>query len=59
MLILTMTLRDADQAIGRGLRGDNLLLYVLVDRNPTMNSHMENMRRINQKRGAKIIEEHV
>lgn len=59
MIILVMTMKDADQAIGRGLRGSSLLLYVLVDDNPTMRNHADSMRRINAKRGATISEHHM
>lgn len=59
MIILVMTMKDADQAIGRGLRGTSLLLYVLVDDNPTMKNHADSIMRLNAKRGATITEDYM
>lgn len=59
VLILVMTMKDADQALGRGLRGDYLHCYLLVDQNQTMLSHAEKMKSINLKRGARILEDHI
>lgn len=55
-LILCMTMRDAEQALGRVLRGKELQVYVLVDDNPSMINHAENMKNINSKRGASIVD---
>lgn len=59
ILILCMTMKDADQALGRALRGDKLNVYLLVDDNPTMKAHSESMKSINAKRGAIINEEYM
>lgn len=59
ILILCMTMKDTDQALGRGLRGDNLLVYILVDDHPTMKNHAMNMRAVNSKRGATVSELHI
>lgn len=59
VLIVTMTMRNMDQPMGRGLRGNNLLLYLLVDDNSTMKKHADIAKKTNQPRGAKIIEEYV
>jgi len=59
MLIMTTTLKDTTQALGRTLRGDHLLCYILVDNNPTMKKHALDMASSNRKRGAVIVEEHV
>lgn len=59
VLILCMTMKDADQALGRALRGDKLAVYLIVDQNPTMMNHSEEMKRVNAKRGAIINEEYV
>lgn len=56
VLIMTMTMRNADQAMGRALRGEKLNLYLCVDDNPTMKNHAEEMRKTNAKRGATIME---
>ena len=58
-LILCMTIKDADQALGRALRGSKLTVYLLVDENPTMRSHCESMKSVNSKRGATINEEYM
>lgn len=58
-LILCMTMKDADQALGRALRGSKLAVYLFVDDNPTMKSHCESMKSINSKRGAVINEEYM
>lgn len=59
VLILCMTMKDADQALGRALRGESLIVYLLVDDNPTMKNHAEEMKRVNSKRGATINEEYM
>lgn len=59
VLIMTMTVKDADQAMGRALRGNKLNLYLLVDDNSTMKKHAEEMKSINSKRGALIQEEYL
>ena len=59
VLILTMTMKDADQALGRGLRGNKIIVYLPVDDNPTMKKHADTMKSINAKRGAFIHEEHM
>jgi len=59
VLILCMTMKDADQALGRALRGENLTVYLMVDQNPTMKNHCEEMKRINEKRGAVINEQYI
>lgn len=59
VLIMTMTMKNADQAMGRGLRGDKLNLYLLVDDNSTMKNHADDMKKINSKRGAIINEEYI
>lgn len=56
-LILCITMKDADQALGRALRGNKCNVYLLVDNNTTMKNHAEEMKRVNAKRGA-IINEH-
>ena len=52
-------MKNADQAMGRGLRGDKLNLYLLVDDNSTMKNHSDDMKKINSKRGAIINEEYI
>lgn len=59
VLIMAMTMKNADQALGRGLRGDYLRCYLLVDENSVMKSHSEKMKNENAKRGANIIEEFI
>lgn len=59
MIILTMTMNQADQAIGRGLRGNSLLLYVMTDDNPTMKKHAQKMKDSYLKKGATVTEEHM
>lgn len=59
ILILCITMRDADQALGRALRGNNLTAYLLVDDNTTMKNHAEEMKRVNSKRGAIIKEDYI
>lgn len=59
ILILATTMKDTTQALGRTLRGDNLLCYLLVDDNPTMKNHATKMTDANSKRGATIKEEYV
>lgn len=59
VLIMTMTMRDSTQALGRTLRGNWLICYLLVDDNPTMKKHAAIMRDSNEKKGASIIEEYI
>lgn len=59
ILILCITMRDADQALGRALRGDNLGVYLIVDDNTTMKNHAEEMKKVNSRRGATIVEEYM
>lgn len=58
MIILTMTMKNADQAIGRS-RNNYYKVYLLVDDNPTMKNHASDIKNTNAKRGAKIIEDYV
>lgn len=57
--IMTLTMKDPDQLIGRALRGKYLRLYVLVDNNSIMKSHCEAMKRAWSRKGANIIEEYL
>jgi len=59
VLILCITMKDADQALGRALRGETLSVYLLVDNNSTMKNHAEEMKKINSRRGAIIVEEYM
>lgn len=59
VLILCMTMKDADQALGRALRGEKLDVYLFVDNNSVMQSHADQMRSINTKRGAIVSEEYM
>lgn len=59
VLIMPTTMKNTDQALGRALRGNWLLCYLLVDDNPTMKKHAEAMKNANEKRGALIVEEFI
>lgn len=59
VLILAMTMKNADQALGRGLRDKYLRCYLVVDENHVMKNHAQKMKDENAKRGARIIEEYV
>lgn len=59
MEILTLTMRDTEQAVGRALRGDHVDVYVLVDNNSIMMNHAESMKKVYGKKGASIYEEYM
>jgi superfamily II DNA or RNA helicase len=59
VLIMPTTLRNTDQALGRALRGNWLLCYLMVDDNPTMKKHAMTMKTSSEKKGAKIVEEYI
>lgn len=59
VLILCITMRDADQALGRALRGTSLQVYTLVDKNTCMYNHAEIMRNVNSKRGASMVDVYI
>lgn len=59
LLICTCTMKDADQAFGRALRGDATRIYLFVDRNSIMMNHARAIKSVQQKRGAKIVEEFI
>lgn len=59
ILILGMTMKNADQPLGRALRGDKLQVYLLVDDNSTMKKHADEMKKTNSRRGAVICEEYI
>jgi hypothetical protein len=56
---MAMTIKNADQALGRGLRDKYLRCYLIVDDNTIMKKHATQMKTENAKRGANIIEEYV
>lgn len=58
VIILTITMKNADQAIGRG-RGEDTTVYQICDENSTFKSHAKLLRSINEKRGAIVTEEYV
>lgn len=59
LLILCNTQKDFTQSLGRGLRGDDLLCYLLVDDNSVMKHHASDFAKSCDKKGAIVVEQYI